>query len=169
MKIFRLTVAMCLLLQASWVFAQAPVGATCVKLVNKSCEDVYGSWPGPNAGGTNCEFLQCETDTLCTTGEVAAIFWNRDLPGWQHKHEYWGGVPSAGEQGRTKGNPQPFATCKYMEACMYECFENPMNGQKRCRKMHRYEDTLTEYTHDFGVVCPLPQNQGPPAGPGAGD
>lgn len=133
-----------------------PVALDCVKLVQKSCEDVYGTWPGPRPPIANCWAIECVDENYCVIGESHAIFWNTNQPSWVAKLDIHVGVPS-GETGRFMSDKRTELNCKYIEVCEYECDVDPMNGNKRCKMMHRVYDALYKYQVDHGS-CDGPIN-----------
>lgn len=123
---------------------------SCVKLVTKSCNDAHGAWPGTPTG-IDCAFLECATETSCTTGEPATHFWNTDLLSWHWPFDFHVDVtPGEEATGRSMRNPEQIFVCKYIEVCDYDCEVDPMTLVRRCKRMYRDETSFYLYEDDLG-------------------
>ncbi|MFN8742844.1 MAG: hypothetical protein ACK5YR_23170 [Pirellula sp.] len=126
-----------------------PAVVDCVKLVNKSCGNMFGAWPGAPVGGTNCSEIVCATETQCSIGEPLALFWNANQEQWDLKRWFHIGV-GTGEPGQSMSNVFTVFTCGYIDVCEYECVYNPVFNTWRCKTASRLWSRLYGYQNDLG-------------------
>jgi len=117
--------------------------AVCVKVVQKSCLDVYGAWPGPGTPETDCRFKDCVDDYNCVIGEVAVLYWVRAAGDWNQKVDT-NVQPLPGEPGELRKDSVVSCYCTYTDVCDYDCVIDPIGGTKRCKSMNRTDTAITK-------------------------
>lgn len=121
----------------------------CAVVVEKTCEDMHGSYPDPN---TDCGAVTCATDDYCTTGEVLVVYRSHGVtPEEWNTFKFETLVGASFPAGRLYSQNSDF--CEYQDVCEYECIFVVGKGN-RCKLFFRTELRFAVKNHDVGP-CPF--------------